>query len=196
MEEAALLRAVQRHVCGVHVQHQLARRALATAAGNELLQQHPVQRPGLLGCGRGLQPAERRGAGQRMIAAHGRLHGQVRTQHVVVAHVRPPQAQPVHALRHHAGQAVANLAGLPLIAQRSGCSGRQPQALVHAAQQQHAAFTAQIAAAEIRLDQAPTNPPEIDLVVRTLWHRQSSVGIGGEIPMTTRLGTRLPTLRS
>jgi hypothetical protein len=38
----------------------------------------------------------------------------------------------------------------------------------------------QIAAAEIRLNDAPPKPPKIQLLVRTHWHRQSC--IGGEIP--------------
>ena len=60
-------------------------------------------------------------------------------------------------------------------------------------EQQRTALGAQVAAAEIRLNDPSAKPSELQLLVRTLWHRQSSVGIGGEIPMTTRLGTRLPT---
>lgn len=199
VEEAALLRAAQRHVRGVDVQPQFAWRTLPRAAptGDELLQQHAVQRLGLRSRGRGLQPAERGGAGQRLITPDGRLQHPVIAQRVVVAHVGPTQAQAVHTLRNHAGQLVASswraLAGLTAIAQRAGSRCAQPQAVIRAPQQQRAALAAQIAAAEVPVNDASTQPSKVQLLVRALWPRQSTVGIGSEIPMTTRLGTRLPT---
>jgi hypothetical protein len=54
----------------------------------------------------------------------------------------------------------------------------------------------EIAAAEVRLDHTPADAADIDLVFRALWHRLSSVGIGGRIPVTTHLGKRLPTSAS
>jgi hypothetical protein len=72
-------------------------------------------------------------------------------------------------------------------------SGAQAQVLVNLAQQQHPAVAAEVPAAEIGLDDAATEAPEIDPGIRTPWHRPSSVGIGAPIPMTTRHGTRLPT---
>jgi hypothetical protein len=69
----------------------------------------------------------------------------------------------------------------------------QPQMLIELTQQQQAAVAAEVSTGEIGFDNAPTIAPEIDLRVRTLWHRQSSVVIGGQSPMSTRLGTRLPT---
>jgi hypothetical protein len=62
---------------------------------------------------------------------------------------------------------LSNLAGLPLIAQRAGSRLTQPQAGVHAPQQQRTALGAQITAAEIRLDDSPLEQPEIQLLVRT-----------------------------
>jgi hypothetical protein len=114
----------------------------------------------------------------------------------VIAHVRPAQAQPVDALPEHAAQVVPNLAALSFVAQRARRRCAQAQPRIHAPQQQCSAFAAQIPATEVRLDNSPSEPSEIKLLVRTLWHRQSSVGIGGEIPMATRLGTRLPTSTS
>ncbi len=185
---------MQRQLGAVHVQHQFARGRARAPAGDELIEQHALQGPGLRRGGCRLQTAERGRAGQRLIAPHGRLHGQVRTQRVVVADIGPALAQPIHPLCQPAGQAVAHLATLALIAQRSRGRGAQAQMLVHAPQQQNAGLAAQIAAVEIHLDDASAEPSKVQLLVRTLWHRQSSVGIGGQIPMATRLGTRLPTL--
>ena len=39
-------------------------------------------------------------------------------------------------------------------------------------------FAAQVAAAEVGLDQAPAEAAELDLALRTLWHRQSSLVAG------------------
>jgi hypothetical protein len=79
------------------------------------------------------------------------------------------------------------------IGNRRSRRSAQPQVLVDLAQQQQPATTAEITTAEVGVDHATTESPEIDLRIRTLWHGQSSVGIGGQIPMTTRLGTSLPT---
>lgn len=73
------------------------------------------------------------------------------------------------------------------------CRSAEAQAGIHAPQQQRAALAAQVTAAEFGLDNPPADPPKVQLLVRTLWHWQFSVGTGGETPMTTRLGTRLPT---
>ena len=42
------------------------------------------------------------------------------------------------------------------------------------------------------LDDAPSNPSKLNGPISTLCHRQSSVAIGGELPMTTGSATRLP----
>ena len=60
-------------------------------------------------------------------------------------------------------------------------------------EQQHAAVADDVATVECGLDDTPANPPKLNGLISTLWHRQSSVDIGGQIPMTTGSATRLPT---
>jgi len=72
---AALLLAVQRHVGGVDVEHQFGRRG--GKRSDELIDQHRMQGSGLLGRGACFEPAQRRGAGQRPVPAHGRLHQRI-----------------------------------------------------------------------------------------------------------------------
>jgi hypothetical protein len=50
--------------------------------------------------------------------------------------------------------------------------------LVDLPQQQQPTVTAEIPTTEICLDDASSKTSEIVLGIRTLWHRQSSVGIG------------------
>lgn len=191
---AALLLPVQRHVGGIDIEHQfLGRLGLA---GDELLHQHFVQCSRMLGRGRRLQTAEGRRAGQRLSAAHGRLHHQIVAQHVVVAHVRPAQAQAVDALRQQAVHAVPHAGTAALITKRQRRSAGQTQSFIDPLEQQHAAVADDVTAVECGLDHTSSNPSELNGPIGTLWHRQSSVAIGGEIPMTTGSATRLPTYRS
>ena len=124
----ALLLTVQRHMGGVDVQHQLP--GSLGVAGDELLHQHTVQ-CGCMGCrGPGLQAAQGRPAGQWFGTAHGRLHHQVVAQHVVIAHVRPAQAQAVDALRQQAVHVVRNAGAATLVAHCAGCCTGQSNAFI------------------------------------------------------------------
>jgi hypothetical protein len=82
-----------------------------------------------------------------------------------------------------------------IVAKGKGRCARQAQPFIDLFEQQHAAITDDVATIKCSLHHTPANTTEFDGLIGTLWHRQSSVGIGGEIPMTTRLGTRLPTYR-
>ena len=99
---------------GVDVEHQLLGRLVV--AGDELLHQHFLQRSRMRGLGRRLQPAAGGRTAQRLGTAHGRLHHQVVAQRVVVAHVRPVQAQAIDALRQQAAQIVLDAGGAALVA--------------------------------------------------------------------------------
>ena len=75
VELAQLLLPVQRDIRGVDVEHQPAGRALVR--GDELLDQHLVQRRALRARGPGLQPTQRGRAGQRLVSPQRRLHQHV-----------------------------------------------------------------------------------------------------------------------
>ena len=158
VELRQLLRAVQRHVRGVDVQHQLLRCGLV--AGDELLDQHAVQCPGLRACGAVLQAAERRRRGQRLVATDGGLHQHIVAQRLVVVQVLVAAAQAVQALRQQVAQAVADALGVARIGDRSGRRAAQPQVLIDLAQQQQPAIAAQVPAAEVGLNDAPAKAPE------------------------------------
>lgn len=162
-------------------------------AGKELPHQHLVQGCCLLRRRRSLQPAECRRAGQRLGSAYGRLQDQVIAQGVVVAHVRPSQAKAINALCQHAFQAVHHAGGAAFVAQCLGCCVTQAKAPVNLLEQQNAAVTDDVAAVERGLHHTSSHATKLDLAIGTLWHRQSSVVIGGEIPMSTGAATRLPT---
>jgi hypothetical protein len=66
-------------------------------------------------------------------------------------------------------------------------------ALINPAQQQHTAFRADVLTFEVGFDEASPKAAEFNPALCTLWPRQPSVVTGGQIPMTTRLDTRLPT---
>ena len=153
-----------------------------------------MQRHRLRSRGARLQATERGRTGQRIDPAHGRLHQQVRAQHVVVVEVLVAAAQPVDALREQIAQAVRDARRIAWIAEHGRGRAAQTNALVHTPQQQDATVRADVAALEVGLDDAPPKASQIDRPVGTLWHRQSSVEIGVKIPMSTRSGTRLPTL--
>ena len=65
----------------------------------------------------------------------------------------------------------------------SGDSARQTKALIDPLEQQYTAIADDVAAIKSGLDHTPSNPSKFDGPIGTLWHRQSSVSIGGEIPM-------------
>jgi hypothetical protein len=60
--------------------------------------------------------------------------------------------------------------------------------------QRRAAFAAEITVAEIAFNDSTAEAAEINLVLRTHFRRQPSVGIAGQIPTTKRLGTTLPAV--
>jgi len=186
-----LLRAVQRHVRGVDVQHQFLGRC--RMAGHELIQQHAMQCHGLRARGPVLQAAEGGRRGQGLIAAHRRLHQQIVAQCLVIVQVLVAAAQPVQTLREHLTQAMADALGVARIGNGRRGRAAQTQMLIDLAQQQQAAVAAQVSAAEVRLDDATTQAAEVDLVLRTLWHRRSSVVCRLRSPLTTRETTRTPT---
>ncbi|WP_395690738.1 hypothetical protein [Piscinibacter sp.] len=70
--------------------------------------------------------------------------------------------------------------GVARVRQRSGRRTGQSDVPIDLAQQQQPTVAAQIAAAEVRFDDAAAKPSEFDPALRTLWHRQSSVVIGLE----------------
>jgi hypothetical protein len=182
-----LLRAVQRHVRGVDVQHQFL--GGGRMAGHELIQQHAMQRHGLRARGPVLQAAEGGRRRQGLIAAHRRLHQQITAQRFVVIQILVAAAQPVQALREHLAQAMADALGVARIGNRGSGRAAQTQMLIDLAQQQQAAVAAQVSAAEVRLDDATTQAAEVDLVLRTLWPRRSSVVCRLRSPLTTRVST-------
>jgi hypothetical protein len=124
------------------------------------------------------------------------LHQHIVAQGLVIVQVLVAAAQAVQTLGEQVAQTVFDARRVAWIRDHSGRCAAQPQVLIDLTQQQQTAITAEIPAAEIGFDQAPAKAPKLDLGFGTVWHRQSSVGIGGRIPMTTRLGTRLPTCYS
>ena len=155
-----------------------APRAACLVAGDELIDQHAVQRHGLRARGARLQAAQRGRAGQRIDPAHGGLHQHVVAQRVVVVQVFVATAQAVDALGQQVAQAVRDARRIARIAEHRRSRTAQPDALVHPTQQQHAAVRADVAALEVGLDHASPKPPQLHRPIGTLWHRQSSVVIG------------------
>jgi hypothetical protein len=191
VEVPALLLTVQRHVGGVDVENQLLGRL--GVAGDELLHQHTVQCGCMRRRGPGLQATQGRAAGQRLGTAHRRLHHQVLAQHVVVAHVRPAQAQAVDALRQQAVHAVLDAGVAALVTECAGCCAGKSNAFIELLEQQHAAIADDVTTIERGLNDTASNLAEFNGLIGTLWHRQSSVAIGGQIPMTAGSARRLPT---
>ena len=150
----------------------------ALVAGDELLDEHAVQRHRLRSRGARLQAAQRGRARQRIDSADRGLHQQVVSQRVVVVEIFVAAAQPVDALRQQISQAVRDARRIARIAQHRGRRAAQTDALVDSSQQQQAAVRADVAAFEVGLDHASSNPPKSIRPIGTLWHRQSSVVIG------------------
>ena len=94
MEEAPVLMAVHRVVGRVEVNHQLARRA--PVRGDELLHQDLVNRYRPLP----LEPAQRRGAGQRLVSLTRRLHHLIVAKRIVVVQIFVARRHRVHPDQH------------------------------------------------------------------------------------------------
>ena len=137
-----------------------------------------MQRRRLRWRGAGLQPAERGRRGQGLSAAHGRLHHQIAAQHVVVAHVRPAQAQAVDALRQQAVHAVLDAGAAAPITERKRRCAAQAQPFIDLLEQQHATVADDVATVECGLDNTSANAAKLNSLIGTLWHRRSSVFIG------------------
>ena len=137
MVEALLLLAVQRHVRGVNVEHDLARRPLV--ALQVQVQQQPVElleidpdltRLARVGAGRRqFQAVQRALAGQRLAVGATRLQppdaglqGLVLAQLVVVVEVLVPEHQAVQALAQHGGQVMHQQLGVATVLE----AGREP----------------------------------------------------------------------
>lgn len=76
---------MQRDVRGVHIQDQLL--GGRGEAGDEVFDQHAMQRPGIGTGSARLQATQRGRAGQRSITPDGRLHQQIGMQGIVVVQV-------------------------------------------------------------------------------------------------------------
>jgi len=172
VEVRAFLSPMQRHMGGIDVQYQLLRRL--AVAGNELIEQHPMQGRRVFAGGRCLQPAQRGRRGQFLGAAHGRLQRQVPAQRVVVRDVFPAAAQPVHALCQQAVNAVAHACCAATIGKHPGRRSRQADALVGLTQQHHAAVADDVPTVKGRLHHPATHLADQHRRIRTLWHWQPS----------------------
>jgi hypothetical protein len=160
VEEAALLLAVQRVVGGVEVQHQFLGRDLE--AGNELLDQNPVQAPRGGAVGPLLQSAQRRGAGHFAIHAHGCLHGHVLAQRAVIVQILPAECQPVHALAQHVAHAVLDEQRAARVGDAVRGRLDQPELAIDLAQQQHPAVACHAATVEAALHHTSAKTAELD----------------------------------
>ena len=132
VEEAPVLMAVHRVVGRVEVNHQLARRA--PVRGDELLHQDLVNRHRPLPLGPALEPAQRRGAGQRRVSLTRRLHHLIVAKRIVVVQIFVPRRHRVHPLAHHRHHFVVNLPALALVTERTRHLRGQAQFAVHLAQ--------------------------------------------------------------
>ena len=88
---------------------------------------------------------------------------------------------------------MGNAGAAALIAQRLRGSPRQSDAFIELLEQHHTAIADDVSTIDRGLHDTASNLAKVNGLIGTLWRRQSSVGIGGQIPMTTRFGTRLPT---
>jgi hypothetical protein len=121
------------------------------------------------------------------------LHQQVRAQRVVIVQVLVAAAQTVQALGNQIAQPVGDLRRIARIAEHRRHRPRQADALVDPPQQHQPAVGTEVAAVEARLNDAAPNPPELDSLRGTIWHRRSSVVSRLRTPLTTRVSTRPPT---
>jgi hypothetical protein len=134
VELRQLLLPTQRHVRCVDIEHQFFWRC--AVAGDELIDEHALQRPSLCTGGPVLQSAEGRGRGQGLIATHGGLHQHIVAQRLVVVQVFVAAAQPVQALCQQVAQAVADAFGVSRLADRRGRRAAQTQVSINPAQPQ------------------------------------------------------------
>src|SRR3546814_13395169 len=88
-----LLIAMQGHVRGIHIQNQFL--GSRGKVGDEVFDQHLVQRTGVGASGTRLKAAERGRTGKRLVAPNRRLHQQVSTLLVMTVQVFVPPAKAV-----------------------------------------------------------------------------------------------------
>ena len=132
VKEPPRLMAVHRVVGRVEVNHQLARRA--PVRGNELLHQDLVNRHRPLPLGPALEPAQRRGACQRLVSFTRCLHHLIVAQCIVVVQIFVARRHRVHPLAHHRHHFVTNLRALASVTDCTGHPLGQAQFAVHLAQ--------------------------------------------------------------
>ena len=78
-----------------------------------------------------LEPAQCRGARQRLVAITRRLHHRVIAKRVVVVQILVSQRHRVHALTHHRHHLVTNLPALAPITEGTGNPCGQTQPPIH-----------------------------------------------------------------
>ena len=125
MEKPTRLLAVHRIVGGVEVQYQFLRHHLQ--ASDELLQQYLVEPPRRRPVGPLLEPAQRRGTGQRPITLHHRLQPDLPAQRVVIVQILIPQRHRVDTLAHQRAHIVSTAFATTWVGQRLGHRLRQTQ---------------------------------------------------------------------
>lgn len=170
VELLEFLPAVQRNVRGIDIQNQLF--GWTGKAGNEMVNQHLVQRPGIGAAGTGLEPTEGGRTGQCLIAPDGRLHQQVRAQRVVIVQIFVAAAQAVQTLGDEIAQAVANPPPGTPIGQRLGGQTRQTGARINLSQQHQPAIGTEVTTLEIGLQMTASKAPKVQLFSGTIWHRR------------------------
>jgi hypothetical protein len=144
---------------------------------DELRRQYRMQRPDLRASGAVLKPAEGVCRGQIVVASDGRLHQHISAKHLMIVEVFIAAAQTEQPLSQKITHAVADPLGVARIGYGQGRSAAQTHAGIDLTQEHQAAIAAEFTAPEVCLKNAPAHASEIDLLVRTLWHRQSSVFI-------------------
>ena len=172
MVEAPLLAAVQRHVGGVQVQHQLLRRR--PEALREQLRQQRVEAPEVrhhlamlpvqARRRRQLQPVQRALARQRLAvvaallqAAQHRAQQRVLAQRVVIVQILVAQRHAEDALTHQRLHLVHDVGGVAVVGEAGRHPAEQPDRLVGQAHEQRAAVGGQGAAREIGFETPRAN---------------------------------------
>jgi hypothetical protein len=145
---------------------------------DKLVEQHAVQGGRLRLRRSRFEPAQRRRRGKIIDTPDRRLQRQVAAKYIVIAHVLPSAAQAINPLRQHVTHAVRD-AGMaaPLLKHARHRPG-QSDPLIDLAQQQNPAIANDVAAVESSLDHTPSNLPQFDRFIGTIWHQRSSVVFG------------------
>jgi hypothetical protein len=128
VELGLFLLSVQGNVRGVDVQYQFLR--TGSLAGNELLNQYPVQGHDIRPRGPLLQPAQGRTAAQFIMRAYGRLHQWVVAQGGVVVQVLIAAAQGIQALCDQIAHSMRDAILIPWVVQGFPYRPRQSNAPV------------------------------------------------------------------